>query len=94
MLLCPNTKHPAELWWPPKASQGLQGPHLMTAAHLSCATPLKYIKHFPLHWLPAPQKCLAQFPTLKGSSIFAFAISKGGPSPIPEVLSTSLVVPK
>lgn len=100
MLLCPNTKRPTELWWSPEASQGLQVPGLMTSPHLSCATPLKYIKRLApaaacTQWLPAPEKHPAQLPPpQKGFSIFAFAISKGGHSPIPEVLGNSLVVPK
>lgn len=56
MLLCPNTKHPAELWWSPEASQGLQLPGLMTSPHLSCATPLEYIKHL------APAAACTQHP--------------------------------
>lgn len=67
MLLCPNTKHPTELRWSPKASQGLQVPGLMTSPHFLCATPLKYIKHFApaaacARWLPAPEKRPAQLP--------------------------------
>lgn len=46
MLPRPNTKHPAELWWSPKAKRGLQLPRLMTSPHLLCATPLKHIKYF------------------------------------------------
>ena len=46
MLLCPSASHPAELWWSPEASQGLQTPGLTTFPHLLCATPPKHIRHF------------------------------------------------
>lgn len=70
MLLCPNTKHPTEPWWSPEASQGLRVQGLMTSPHLSCATPLKYIKHLApaaacMRWLPAPEKRPAQLPPPK-----------------------------
>lgn len=39
----------------PKPAKGSRSP----TPHPLCATPLKYIKHFPLHWLPATQKCPA-----------------------------------
>lgn len=91
MLLCPNTKHPAELWWSPKASQGLQVPHstpfMCHPTEIHQAFPPALATSNPEMPSPSP-------PTQKGSSIFAFAISKGGHSPIPEVLSASLVVPK
>lgn len=99
MLPRPNTKHPTELWWSPKAKQGLQLPRLMTSAHLLCATPLKHIKYFKAdracavgtgtRETPSPSP-----PSPKAFPMFAFAISKGGHSPIPEALSCSLVVPK
>lgn len=68
MPLCPNAKHPTELWWSPEAGQGPPGhPILMTPPHLLCATPLTYIKRFApaaacAWWPPVPKKHPAQLP--------------------------------